>query len=106
MTTSVDVKVDASAVQAALDQLDDRNANAAIGRAAKKGATFLAQKARPEAPVGKKSKPAKQRLRRTISARGAKRDKPGAVVVVRAKHRHLVIRGTAERFTKAAPAAG
>lgn len=93
------VDVDAGEVRQALDQLEDRDANAAIGKAAKKGATYLAQKARPEAPVGTKPKPANKRLKRTISARGAKRDKPGAVVVVRAAHRHLVIRGTAQRFT-------
>lgn len=95
---SFNVKVDSSEVLKALDGLADRDATKVMTKATKKGATFLAGKTRPLAPVGKKTKPAKERLKRTISARGAKRDKPGAVVVVRAPHRHLVIRGTAERF--------
>lgn len=93
-----DVKVDAREVLAALDALADRDATRVMASATKKGATLLAQKARPMAPVGRQPKPARKRLKRSISARAAKRDKPGAVVVVRAPHRHLVIQGTVERF--------
>lgn len=103
MTADVRIEVDAREVERALDELsDDRKVNADIAKGAKKAAVFLAQKTRPLAPRRKKGKrkPGAKPLHRTISARGAKRDKPGAVVVVRAPHRHLVIRGTAERFHK------
>lgn len=96
---SVTIKVDASEVIAALDALEDKDATKVAGTATKKGAQFLAGKTRPLAPVGKEPKPAAKRLRRRISVRAAKRDKPGAVITVRAAHRHLVIRGTARRFT-------
>ena len=92
------VDVDSREVKEALEKLEGRQANKVYERGTKKGAVYLAQKARPEAPVGEKPKPANQRLKRTISARKARRDGPGAVVVVRARHRHLVIKGTAERF--------
>lgn len=96
--SNLSIKVAAGDVIAALDALEDRDATQAMGKATKAGATFLAQRTRPLAPVGAKPKPAGKRLKRSISTRTAKRDKPGAVVVVRAPHRHLVIRGTAERF--------
>lgn len=101
MTAQVDVKVDARDVLKALDDLEDRDATRVMARATKKSATFLAQKTRPLASVRKsgRRKPGAKPLKRSISARAAKRDKPGAVVVVRASHRHLVIRGTARRFT-------
>lgn len=100
--TRFDVKVDAREVIAALDALDDRVATKTMATATKKGAVFLAQKSRPLAPRRKsgRRKAGAKPLHRTISARTAKRDKPGAVVVVRAPHRHLVMQGTAERFHK------
>ena len=98
MSAEVKITVDSSEVLAALDALEDRDATKVMATATRKGATLLAQKARPMAPVGRKPKPAAKRLKRSISARAAKRDKPGAVVVVRAPHRHLVLRGTGERF--------
>ncbi len=91
---SFTVKVDSSEVTAALDELDAKGTKQALQKATKKGATFLAQKARPEAPrkTGK--------LRKSVTARAAKRDKPGSFVTARAPHRHLVQQGTAARFNK------
>ncbi len=106
MSAQVDIRIDASEVIAALDDLEDRDATRVKGKATKKAATFLAQKTRPLTPVGKAPKPANKRLKRSISTRTAKRDRPGAVVVVRARHRHLVIRGTAERFTASGASRG
>lgn len=100
------VKVDASEVLEALDDLEDRSAKKVMGKATKKAATFLAGKVRGLAPVGRNRKPGRKPLKRSVSARAAKRDKPGAVVVIRAPHRHLVIRGTAERFTKSGASRG
>lgn len=40
------------------------------------------------------------RLRKSVKIGPAERDKPGYVVRVAAPHRHLVIQGTKDRFTK------
>lgn len=92
---SIDIRVDASEVIATLDDLADRDATRTMQKATKKAGTFLARKARPEAP--KKT----GRLRKSVTTRAAKRDKPGSYVTARAPHRHLVQQGTANRFTKA-----
>ena len=82
------VEIDAREVLKALDDLADRDAKRTMQKATKKAATFLAQKARLAAPrrTG--------RLRKSVTARAAKRDRPGAYVSARAPHRHLVQLGT------------
>lgn len=92
---SVSIKVDDREVMEALDALADRDAKRALQKATKKAGTFLARKARPEVPLGKTRK-----LRKSITTRAAKRDKPGSYVTARAPHRHLVQLGTKDRFTK------
>jgi len=90
----LEVRVDSSEVTEALDQLSDRDTRGALQRAMKKSGNFLAGKARPEAP------PRPRKLKRTVRARNAKRDRPG--VVVSAKHRLNVIvqHGTEDRYTR------
>lgn len=92
---SFQIRVDSAEVTEALDELDGKATAKVLQRATKKAATFLAQRARPKAPVGKT-----RRLRKSITARAAKRDKPGSFVTARAPHRHLVQQGTADRFTR------
>lgn len=91
---SLNIKVDDRAVIQALDDLADRDAKRGLQKATKKAATFLAQRARPKAPrrTGK--------LRKSVTARANRRDKPGSYVTARAPHRHLVQLGTRDRFTR------
>ena len=92
---SLSIKVDSAEVTAALDELGGPDSKRALQKATKKAGTFLAQRARPNAPKGKTG-----RLRKSVTSRAAKRDKPGSYVTARAPHRHLVQLGTADRFTK------
>ena len=91
---SVTVRINDDEVLDALDRLDPRGSKRALQKATKKAGTFLARKARPEAP--RKS----GRLRKSVTTRAAKRDKPGSYVTARAPHRHLVQLGTRDRFNK------
>jgi len=80
-------------VQAALRQLGDGpQSRRALQKASTAGARALKPYVQREAPVGKT-----RRLRRSISARQARKDRPAAVVSSRPKvafYRHMVIRGT------------
>lgn len=80
-------------VQAALRQLGDGpQSRRALQKASTAGARTLKPYVQREAPVGKTG-----RLRRSISARQARKDRPAAVVSARPKvafYRHMVIGGT------------
>lgn len=92
MTVRVEVR-GVSEVREALDKLDDGPAaRKALQASADAGAKALKPYVQREAPRG-----ATGRLRRSVSARRAKRDRPAAVVSPRPKvafYRHFVIGGT------------
>lgn len=92
---SVTIKVDSREVTQALDELSSKDTKGALQKATKKAGNFLAGKARAEAP----KKPRK--LRSSVRARNAKRDKPGAVVSGRHRLSPIIQHGTKDRFTKA-----
>ena len=91
---SLTVKIDSREVTEALDELTGRESKGALQKAVKKAGNYLAGKARAEAPA----KPRK--LKRSIRARAAKRDKPGVVVSGRHRLSPIVQHGTQDRFTK------
>ena len=94
-------------LEAALDGLGGFQAQAIREKAILTGARALVRPMRAEAPLGPTGN-----LRRKVGARKARVGKYGqrdpTVVLVGsvAPHRHLVIRGTAPRFTKAGAARG
>lgn len=89
------IRVDSREVTEALDNLSAKDSRGAIQKALKKAGNFLAARARAEAPT----KPRK--LKRSIRARNAKRDKPGVVVSGRHRLSPIVQHGTKDRYTKA-----
>src|SRR5688500_4016606 len=94
MVASIQVRVDSAEVTEALDDLTDRESRGALQKATKKAGNFLAGKARPEAPAHPR------KLKRSVRARNAKRDKPGTVVSGRHRLSPIVQGGTKDRFTK------
>lgn len=94
MVANISIRVDASEVTEALDELTSRESTSALQKATKKAGNYLAGKARAEAPA----KPRK--LKRSIRARNARRDKPGTVVSARHPLNPIVQHGTAPRFTR------
>lgn len=88
------IRVDSKEVTEALDDLGSRDTSKTLQKALKKSGNFLAAKARAEAP----RKPRK--LRSSVRARNAKRDKPGVVVSARHRLSPIVQHGTKDRFTK------
>ena len=86
-------------VMAALDKLTGPQMKAALQKASTAGAKAIKPFVQAEAPVGPSGNKATKRgaLRRSVSARKAKRDLPAAVVSARPKvafYRHMVIGGT------------
>jgi hypothetical protein len=88
------IEVDDREVIRTLDELAARDATKALQNALKKSGNFLAGRARAEAP----SKP--RRLKRSIRARNAKRDRPGVVVSARHRLNAIVQHGTKDRYTR------
>jgi hypothetical protein len=91
---TLQLKVDSKEVTEALDELTAKDTKGALQKAVKKAGNFLAGKARAEAP------PHPRKLKRSVRARNAKRDKPGAVVSGRHRLSPIVQGGTKDRFTK------
>ena len=91
MAVGIDVR-GVPGVVAALDKLGGAPMKSALQKASTAGAKALRPFIKAEAPRGKTGK-----LRRSISARKAKRDLPAAIVSARPKvafYRHMVIGGT------------
>jgi len=95
MVAKLSITVDSREVIEALDRLAVRDTNKTLLAGLKKGGNFLAGKGRGEAPA----KPRK--LKRTVRARNAKRDKPGEVVSARHRLNVIVQHGTRDRYTRA-----
>lgn len=96
---SLEIRVDSSEVTAALDELDKRQSATAVKAAVRKAGNFLKPKVKAAAPVGPTGN-----LRKKVGSRVKKSRKENgyyAVVTSFAKHRHLVIDGTTDRYTKA-----
>ena len=91
---NVTIKVDSSEVTKALDELSSKDTRSALQKAVKKAGTFLAAKAKAEAP----KKPRK--FRGMTKARNARRDKPGSVVSTRHRLSPIFQQGTKDRFTR------
>lgn len=95
---SFEIRVDAEEVTRALDGLDSRQSTKAIKAAVRKAGMFLKPKVKAAAPVGPTGN-----LRKKVGARvkrSRQRDGFYSVVTSFARHRHLVIQGTKERFTR------
>jgi hypothetical protein len=75
--------------------MDAKANNKAILAGERKAAAYLKPLVKAAAPKGKTGL-----LRKSVSQFTAKRQRPGAGVRVKARHRHLVIRGTRKRATK------
>lgn len=98
MTVGIDIR-GIPEVKAALDKLGGPPMKATLQKASSAGAKALKPFVQAEAPVGEPGNPYTKRgaLRRSVSARKAKRDLPAAVVSPRPKiafYRHMVIGGT------------
>ena len=87
------ISVDTGEVIRALDKLDPKASKSAVQKGLKKAGNFLAGKGRSEAPA----RPRK--LKRSIRARNAKRDRPGVVVTARHPLNPIVQGGTRDRYT-------
>ena len=96
---TLSIKVDASEVTKALDELDKKNSTKAVKAAVKKSAMFLKPKVKKAAPRQRGSKGG------TLQKRVGYRTKKGrdgdyfSVVRSFAPHHHLVVDGTRDRFT-------
>ncbi len=98
MTIGIDIR-GIPEVLVALDKLGPVAMKPTLQKAASEGAKAIKPFVRAEAPIGEPGNPYTKRgaLRRSISARKAKRDLPAAVVTARPKiafYRHMVIGGT------------
>lgn len=96
---SFEIRIDAKEVTDALDKLDAKQSASAMKAAVRKGGQFLKPKVKAEAPVGPTGN-----LRKKVGARVKRSRKEAgsyyAVVTSFSRHRHLVIDGTADRYTK------
>ena len=95
---TLDIRIDADEVTRALDKLDNRDSAKALKAAVRKGGQFLKPKVKAAAPKGPTGN-----LRKKVGTRVKKsRQHNGfyAVTTSFARHRHLVIEGTVDRFTK------
>ena len=100
--SNVEIRVDSRAVMEALDKLDSRESGKALKAAVAKGGRFLKGKMKPEAPKAERSKnPGHLRKKVGVRTRKSKRH-AGFYTAVRsfARHHHLVVAGTKDRFTK------
>lgn len=94
---SLDIRIDADEVTKALDKLDGPESKKALKAAVRKAGQFLKPKVKAAAPVGPTGN-----LRRKVGARvkqTRQRDGFYSVVTSFARHRHLVIQGTQDRYT-------
>lgn len=92
-----EIRVDTDEVTKALDQLDGPESKKAIKAAVRKAGMFLKPKVKSAAPVKTGL------LKRKVGARvkpNRGRDGYYSVVTSFARHRHLVIGGTADRYTR------
>lgn len=99
MSETIDIRVDTEEVTKALDQLDPKSTKKVIQSATRAAGKFLKPKLKAAAPKGKTGN-----MRKKVGARTkkSKRD-PGSyytVVTTFSRHRHLVIEGTKDRYTK------
>lgn len=96
---SLEIRVDADEVTRALDKLDKRQSVKAIKAAVKAGGKYLKPKVKAAAPVGPTGN-----LRKKVGSRVKKSRKDAnsyySVTTSFARHRHLVIQGTKDRFTR------
>lgn len=95
---SLEIRIDADEVTKALDQLDGPESKKAIKAAVRKAGQYLKPKVKAAAPVGPTGN-----LKRKVGARvksNRQRDGFYSVVTSFARHRHLVIQGTSDRFTR------
>ena len=95
---SLEIRVDADEVTRALDQLDKKQTKGAITKALTAAAKFLKPKVKAAAPKGPTGN-----LRRQVRYKRVRRPRTadaGIVVTSFARHRHLVLQGTRDRFTK------
>lgn len=91
---TMQIRVDSKEVTDKLEELSAKDARGAIQKSLKKAGNFLAGKGRNEAPAHPR------KLKRSVRARNAKRDKPGVVVSGRHRLSPIVQGGTKDRFTK------
>lgn len=95
---SLEIRVDTREVTEALDKLDSKESGKALKGAIRKAGQFLKPKVKAEAPKGPTGN-----LRRRVGSRVRKsRRHNGFYAAVRsfARHHHLVVAGTNDRFTK------
>ncbi len=96
---TLDIRIDASEVTKALDKLDPKASTKAVKAAVRKGGQYLKPKVKAAAPKGPTGN-----LRKRVGSRVKKsRREAGSFYSVTtsfARHRHLVIQGTGNRFTK------
>lgn len=95
---SLEIRIDADEVTRALDKLDSRESAKALKAAVRKGGQFLKPKVKAEAPKGKT-----KNLSKKVGSRVKKsRNRDGFYAAVRsyARHHHLVVQGTGDRFTR------
>lgn len=92
---TMQIRVDSKEVTDKLDELSAKDSRGAIQKSLKKAGNFLAGRARAEAPA----RPRK--LKSSVRARNAKRDKPGVVVSGRHRLSPIIQHGTKDRYTKA-----
>lgn len=90
----ITVSVDARDVLEALDRLDRAEANRRVYAGLKKAGNWMAGRARSQAPDHPR------KLKSTIRARKARRDRPGVVVSARHPLNVIVQGGTKDRYTK------
>ena len=101
--SDVEIRVDSREVTEALDKLDGRQSGDAMKKAIRKGVQFLKPKMKSEAPKARKSKnPGHLRKKVGYRVRKSKRYAGAYYGAVRsfARHHHLVVSGTNDRFTK------
>lgn len=95
---SFDIRIDADEVTRALDKLDKRESGKALKAAVRKGGQYLKPKVKAEAAKGRTGQ-----LCKKVGSRVKKGRRSGdyfAAVRSFARHHHLVVAGTKERFTR------
>ena len=96
---TLQIRIDAKEVEQALDDLDSKQSKSALTKAVTAAAKYLKPKVRAAAPKGPTGM-----LRRKVGYKRVRRPRTadvGTIVTSFAPHRHLVIQGTGNRFTKA-----
>lgn len=94
---TLDIRVDADEVTKALDQLDKKGSAKALKAAVRKAGNYLKPKVKSAAPKRTGA------LQKSVKVKVKKSRQSGdvfAVVAPFARHRHLVLQGTKDRFTR------